>query len=100
MRQPVKSADRLAEKNPQLANFFLKATGTQRRTSNLFDVLDRLFQSADMLLHIAFGLVFETLDLLLLVADQFAGFFLNFPGEVFGRALDLIFVHFEFHVGK
>jgi hypothetical protein len=53
-----------------------------------------------MLLHIAFGLVFETLDLLLLVADQFAGFFLNFPGEVFGRALDLIFVHFEFHVGK
>jgi hypothetical protein len=31
--------------------------------------------------------------LLRLVADQFAGFLLNFPDDVFDRALSLVLVH-------
>jgi hypothetical protein len=68
----------------------------QQSCSDLLDVFNHFLDVADLVLCFAFGLVDQTLGLLRWVAHQFAGFFLDFPSDIFGSALNLIFVHIEF----
>jgi hypothetical protein len=83
-----------------IGGYFLKRHAQKRNVSELLDILDDFLEVADMLLNLALSLVLQTLCLLVFVANQFAGLFLNFSGDVFYSALDLIFVHIEFHIDE
>jgi hypothetical protein len=60
------------------------------------DVFSNFLGVAKRFLNLAFHLFLQTLGLLLFIANQLAGLFLNFASDVFAYALDLIFVHARF----
>jgi len=61
-----------------------------------FGILDDFFDIAKPFLGFSLHLFLQALDLLLFVAHQFAGFFLNFASDIFDQALGLIFIHADF----
>lgn len=58
----------------------------------VFQIGSCFLQIANALFNFSFGLLLQPFGLLLFAANQFADFFLDFAHEVFGRALDLIFI--------
>src|SRR5664279_500364 len=56
-------------------------------------VLDMFLGIAEILLGLTRNLFVDTLDLLLLTADQFPSLFLHFSSHVFCNAFNLILVH-------
>jgi hypothetical protein len=60
---------------------------------SVFCVLDDFLGIAQPLFCLAGDLFVDALGLLRFVANELAGFFLDFASDVFHSALDLIFVH-------
>jgi len=63
---------------------------------SVFCILDDFLGISKPLLGFASDLVVDAPGLLLLVSNQFPGFFLNFASEVLDSTFDLIFVHGDF----
>lgn len=68
-------------------------TMTKGVLGSIFCVLDDFLDISKSLFCFSCNLFLDALGFLFLVANQFAGFFLNFTGKVFDSALDLILVH-------
>ena len=62
-------------------------------------IFDDLFGIPKPLFRLASDLIVRTLRLLVLVSNQFTGFLLNFAGDIFDNALDLVFIHNYFSYG-
>lgn len=64
-----------------------------------FGVLDNFFDIPKLLLRFALDLFLQTLRLLFLVSHNFSSFLLNFAGDIFDGALDLVFIDDGFSYG-
>ena len=55
--------------------------------------MDGFLRVTQLFLGLAFDLVLQAFDLLFLVTDQLAGFFLDLAADVLQFAIDLVLVH-------
>jgi hypothetical protein len=84
-------------KQPEVTVGAFDRAADWRRASELalFEILNRLLNVADALLHLARNLFRKPLDLLFLASNQLACLFLDFAGNVLRHALHLVFVHVQ-----
>ena len=83
---------------PQQAGLFL--VRTKAPGSDFLDIFHHFVDVANVLQNLALGLVLQPFGLLRCAAYQFARFFLDFPGDVFDGALDLVLVHKKHLIGR